>query len=203
MNIGIAVTTTPNREKVFNEWYQNYAKYSPELPLYIHLDQTYKGVGPSKNECLKVLYEEGFDHFLLFDDDCFINAPLWYLHYVTSGLEHACYTFNRQLLAQHETYNEFVDPNGCMLYFTRKCIDTVGGWDLSFKGYGYEHSNISCRAFNAGLIPARFIDVKRPNYIFKMADCESSFTSADRAQIPSNYKLYQEKFNSKDFIPYK
>lgn len=203
MKIGIGLTTTPNRRDVLEEWYQNYSKISPELPLYIHNDIDYKGVSYSKNKCLNALYEVGCDYFMIFDDDCFITQPMWHEKYVNSGLNHACYTFSRQLLKEHESYSEYVDPNGCMLFFKKICLDTVGGWDTSYTGFGYEHSDISSRIFNAGLTPARFIDIPNSKGLFEMAKCQSSFSSKDRMQIPTNYKLYQQNYYSKEFKPFK
>lgn len=216
MKIGLAVTTTPNRENVFNEWYKRYSQISQELPLYVHNDWQYQGVSYSKNKCLAALYEMGADYFFLLDDDCFITKPNWQEEYINSGLEHACWNYNRQEIKytvflekigtadiSMHSYSEYDKPNGCMLYATRKCIDTIGGFDTDFKGYGYDHVNFSDRIFNAGLTPARYIDIPNSKGLFEMANCESSFTMADRAQIPANYKLYQEKYLSKEFKPFK
>lgn len=201
MKIGIAVTTTPSRPAVFEQWYKDYAQNTPEIPLYIHNDWNYKGVGYSKNKCLERLSE--CDYIFLFDDDCFIMQTKFYQKYINSGLEHACYTFDRAILSQHKSYTEFEKPNGCMLFLTRNVLYTVGGWDREFKGYGYEHCNFSDRVFNNGLTPARYIDIPNSEGLFKMADCESSFTYEDRISIPTNYKLYMDKFYSKEFIPFK
>lgn len=203
MKIGVAVTTTPNREHVFQEWFKQYAEISPELPLYIHNDINYKGVGYSKNKCLSTLYDNGCDYFFLFDDDCFIMHKLWSEYYIKSNLQHAAYTFDRKWITIADNYIEYEKPNGCMMFFTRACIDKVGGWDLKFKGYGYEHVNLSDRIFNAGLTPARYLDIKRPGAIFNMAQCESSFSIYDRMEIPRNEKLYKENFYSKEFKPFK
>lgn len=216
MKIGLAITTTPNRENVFNEWYKRYSQFSPELPLYVHNDWQYQGVSYSKNKCLSALYETECEYFFLFDDDCFLTQPKWYELYLNSKLEHACYTFDRNLINSipshywitHTTgwdvaYNEYDAPNGCMMFFTRKCIEVAGGWDTDFKGYGYEHVSLSDRIFNAGLIPSRYIDIPNSKDLFEMANCESSFSISDRAQIPANYKLYQEKYLSKEFKPFK
>lgn len=203
MKIGVAVTTTPNREHVFQEWFKQYAEICPELPLYIHNDINYQGVCYSKNKCLSVLYEAGCDYFFLFDDDCFIQHPKFFKLYIDSNLAHATYTFDREVLFINEKFVEFEKPNGCMMFFTRACIDKVGGWDTDFKGYGYEHVNLSDRIFNAGLTPARYLDIKVSGAIFSMAKCESSFSIYDRMEIPRNEKLYKENFYSKEFKPFK
>lgn len=156
------------------------------------------GVSEAKNKCLDLLYNVGCTHFFLFDDDCYPIVPDWYAHYINSGLNHACWTFDRELIYSNGYYNQFAKPNGCMLYFKKICLNTVGGWDTSFCGYGYEHCNLSDRIFNAGLTPGRYVDVKQSG-LFELAKCESSFTSRDREQIPANLKLYQDNFYSKEF----
>lgn len=210
MKIGIAVTTTPNREHVFNEWYKHYAKTTPNIPLYIHNDINYQGVVYSKNKCLAALEE--YDYIFLLDDDCFPIVQNWPLLYIKSCLNHACWNYDRQCVTikniiehsiQMNAYDEYNKPNGCMLFFTKKCIGIVGGWDIDFNGYGYEHVNLSDRIFNNGLTPARYIDIPDSKGLFKMADCQSSFLISDRAQIPNNFKLYQQKYLSKEFKPFK
>jgi hypothetical protein len=204
MKIGIAVTTTPNREKVFNQWYEYYSEKCPELPLYIEFDETYKGVAKSKNKCLSALYDAGCDHFFLFDDDVFIIKDNWYEKYISSGLNHACWNVDRKFISLTQNYVEYETPNGCMLYCTRNVLDVVGGWDTQFKGYGYDHVNWSDRIFNAGLTPARYIDVRDSKDLFRLANCESSIPAEIRAKtIPINKKLWKENFNSKEYKPFK
>ncbi|ASU34405.1 hypothetical protein [Mucilaginibacter xinganensis] len=162
------------------------------------------GVSMVKNKCLELLYSACCTHFFLFDDDCRPVLANWWKPYINSRLEHATWTFDRPLVSEVENqYREFEKPNGCMMYFTRTAVNTIGGWDMSFTGYGYEHVNVSDRAFNAGLTPRRYVDVWHNSPLFELADCQSSFTPEDRACIPSNFKLYQEKYLSKEFKPFK
>lgn len=224
MKIGIAITTH-NRPDVCKETYSIIDSNRPENSILIVVDDAshpapfgyggnmynnvYRfdknvGVGVAKNKCLELLHDAGCTHFFLFDDDCRPKENEWWLHYTESTLNHACWTFDRRIVYDmHGFYREFEKPNGCMLYFTRKAIDKVGGWDSDFKGYGYEHCNISDRIYNNGLTPARYIDIPDSKGLFELADCESSFTYADRAQIPNNLHLYQQKFYSKEFKPFK
>lgn len=167
------------------------------------------GVGYAKNKCLEMLHNAGCTHFFLFDDDCRPLVDKWWEPYVNSRLAHACWTFDRKLISEvrdvwpvkdHDVYEK---PNGCMLYFTRECIDKAGGWDLDFKGFGYEHVSLSDRIYNLGLTPARYIDVPNSKGLFELANVPSSFTSKDRDMIPTNLHLYQQKYYSKEFKPFK
>lgn len=179
---------------------------------------TNAGIAVVKNKCIELLYDAGCTHFFLFDDDLYPTVSNWWVNYINSGLEHACWNYNRKevrfnVLVSAKTpdyeptitgYAEYEKPNGCMLYATRKVIDTVGGWDTDFKGYGYDHVNWSDRIFNNGLTPARYIDIPNSSHLFKMADCETSVSSDIRATtIPINQQLYIEKFYSKEFKPFK
>lgn len=161
--------------------------------------ETSQGVSVAKNKCLEL--SEGYDYVFCVDNDVRPVSRDWYLPYINSGLNHACYTFGRKVLLTTPQYIQYEKPCGCMLFFTRKCIDTAGGWDTSFKGYGMEHVSLSDRIFNMGLTPARYIDVHGSD--FRMANCVTSFTNADKLHLGANIRLYEEEFYSREFIPYK
>lgn len=224
MKIGIAITSH-NRPEVCRETYNLLNCLRPENSIIGIVDDCscsppfgfrcdyvnqfifdkHVGVGVAKNKCLELLHDAGCTHFFLFDDDCRPVHDEWWLPYVNSTLEHACWTFDRLLIYEdYKNYRSFEKPNGCMLYFTRKAVDTIGGWDLDFKGFGYEHCNVSDRAFNAGLTPKRYVDAWHPEHPFELAKCETSFSHSVRAStIPLNLHLYQQKFYSKEFKPFK
>lgn len=219
--IGIAITSH-NRPEITNQTIDSLYKFHPEKSEFVVVDDNsmYRprqvsfrfeqsvGVGVAKNRCLELLHDAGCTHFFLFDDDCRPLVDNWWLSYVESGLNHACWNYNRVKIGEglfmlKHPYWEYEKPNGCMLYFTRPCLDNAGGWDLEFTGYGYEHCNLSDRIFNNGLTPARYIDIPNSKDLFEIIDCPSSFTTEDRYQIPNNLKLYQQKFYSKEFKPFK
>jgi len=140
------------------------------------------------------------DYIFLADDDCYPISDVWWVNYCTSGLNHACWNVDRKFISLTQNYVEYETPNGCMLYCTRNVLDVVGGWDTQFKGYGYDHVNWSDRIFNAGLTPARYIDVRDSKDLFRLANCESSISAEIRAKtIPINKKLWKENFNSKEY----
>lgn len=225
VKIGIAVTTTPNRSQIFEQWYSFYKLNAKNIHLYIHKDWDYNGVAYSKNRCLKALYEYGFEHIFLFDDDLFIKSSEFVNRYVNSGLNHACWNYDKQIInrvayvpdtkfkitksiypdekPEFDYCEEYASPNGCMLYVRRNVLDVVGGFDIDFKGYGFDHVNWSDRIYNLGLTPARYIDIPNSKHLFELADCESTFSNEVRmATIPINLKLYQQKYYSKEFKPF-
>lgn len=217
MKIGIGITTTPERKEVFDYTYSAICKFGIDnMLIYYYNDIDRIGVSKSKNNCLEVLCNNNCTHFFLFDDDCYPTVNNWWEHYINSNLNHACWNYDKRLIAVNKSidllrnppihipaYNEYEKPNGCMLYVKRNVLDIVGGFDTAFLGYGYEHPNWSDRIYNNGLTPARYIDVPNSEELFRLIECESSFTMQDRLQIPINYELYQQKYYSKEFKPFK
>lgn len=179
----------------------------PELCNY-HFEQSV-GIARAKNKLIELLYNQGVTDFFIFDDDLFSNLPEWWMPYINSGLNHACWNYDRRLISANwqnkdgkhvPHYNEYETPNGCMLYLKRICFDTVGAWDTDFTGYAYEHVNLSDRIFNMGLTPARYIDVPNSAGLFHMVDRPSSIPNHIRGEsIPVNRKLWQDRLMSKEF----
>ena len=111
-------------------------------------------------------------------------------------------TFRRKVVGIGDGYVEYEKPCGCMLYIRKICLETVGGFDTEFSGYGFEHVNWSDRIYNAGLTPNRYIDIPESSNVLYSLDLnhevESSFSAESRRMIPHNYKLQQEKYLSKE-----
>lgn len=212
MKIAVGITTTPDRHHIF---WENLKKWQVTLPedTYIFYSISHKKIAicENKNHILSMCHKA--DHIFMVDDDVYPVHSQWWYPYVNSGLNHACWNYDKKVigacmdldgsLETKRCWNILEKPNGCVLYFKKICIDTVGGWDTDFAGYGYEHVNVSDRIYNCGLTPDRYIDALWMDSPFALTDCESSFTARDRNQIPDNYKLYQEKFYSKEFKPFK
>lgn len=214
--IGIGITFR-NRLETLNHTVRQIQKYLPPFASIVTVDDCSEGdiiqgssfrfdknVGLSvaKNKLLSLL--DDCDYLFIFDEDTFPIQKGWHIPYIESGLNHACFTFDRKIIDVKSNYIEFEKPNGCMLFFTRKAIQTVGGWDTDFKGFGYEHVNFSDRIFNNGLTPARYIDVHNSSMYFKLANVRSTFSQEERIRtIPINEKLYKERYLSKEFKPYK
>ena len=200
MKIGIGITTYGNRETPALEMIR---KHSAGAKI-VTVNQ--KGIARAKNMCLALL--DDCDHIFLFDDDTFAKVDNWYVPYVWSGVNHLSYTFNRKILNQANGLTEYELPSGCMLYINRKCLDVVGGFDTDFEQYSYEHVNYSQRVFNAGLTPARYLDVTlSKDYIYSMDEhnqITSSVLPYDRAMgIEANRNLFMKNRDSKEWKPYK
>lgn len=207
MNIAVCITTTPNRKDLFDESFFCLRENSPDnVDFIVYNDESYEGIAKSKNKCLSMC--DGYDFAFLLDDDVYAIDKNWIYTYINSGLEHAMYIFDRQLIAVTSQYNAYDLPRGCMLFLTRKAINIAGGLDESFEKWGYEHAEYSRRIFNMGLTPSPFIDIPTSRGLFYSYDenyaCESSVSNSDRRNcIPINAALYESKLNSKEFKSYK
>jgi GT2 family glycosyltransferase len=206
MKISIGITTTPNRIGVFLNSLSYWMKFNDiDADFYFNYDEHYEGIPVSKNKVLsKCFYGGEYEHIIIVDDDIYPVSKTWAVPYVLSKLNHACWNYDRKVIAEHDGYDELETPNGCFLYFKRKAIQIAGGWDLDFKGYSYDHVNLTDRIFNNGLTPVRYLDVPFTKHLFKMSETESSVSVDVRANsIPINYDLYQQKYYSKEFKPFK
>lgn len=214
MKIGIGVTTTFARNETAQIAIQNIAKYSVGCKMAVVKDVP--GIAVAKNKCLALL--DDCEHIFLFDDDTYAKVEGWYLPYIYSGINHLSFTFshlhngmtngNRKFEGEYMDCSRFQNPCGCMLYLTKRCLDTVGGFDERFIGWGYEHADYSRRIYNAGLTPYPFMDVKNSLDLLHSMDyyreVQSSVEPIQRAGfIKHNRPLYEQGVNSREYCKYK
>lgn len=226
MKIGIGITTH-NRLNVAENTVSNIKKYAPKNAKIVIVDDasrvpfpnsTYRfnvnvGISVAKNKCLELL--DDCDYIFLFDDDCYPKVKDWHLPYIESGINHMSFTFSKlangrangnNFLSKNKNLVSYANPCGCMLFFTKKCLETVGGFDEAFDTYSFEHVELSNRIFNAKLTPWRFIDVENSLDLFTSLDYESSIESSvnDKSIYRNNNKLhYKRVYGSSEFKPYK
>jgi glycosyltransferase involved in cell wall biosynthesis len=228
MTIGIGLTTR-NRYETFKKTYDSIIKFMPPNAKFVVIDdcsdipvkeaafrfEENVGIARAKNKAIELL--EGCEHIFLADDDFEILKDSWWLPYISSGINHMSYTFDKlhdgrtngnTLLKRREGYNVYQNPCGVLLYFTKKCFEVVGGMNTEYGLYGYDHVDLSIRIKNAGLTPYSFMDIPNSSEYFRSADfykeVNSSVPPSIRgAEIKRNKFLYQKSLRSKEFIPYK
>lgn len=228
MKIAIAITTH-NRYEVFSETYKNILKYLPKGAALIVVDDgsdipvpeaTFRfdkaqGIAVAKNKCLELMGDA--DYYFLFDDDVYPKVKDWHLQYIFTGLNHLCFSFDkfsngvgngRKKIGESGDIIYWHEPCGLMLFLTKKCLDTVGGFDPAYGRWGYEHVGYSMRIHNAGLTPKPFMDIKNSLDVFYSFDWDQtakrSVPSPDRAKcIAPNERKYRSEMKSSHFIPYK
>jgi glycosyltransferase involved in cell wall biosynthesis len=193
------------------------------------------GISKSKNMALQLCYESGADHIFLLDDDVRILKPDWWKPYVESGEHHLCATFlpnagifhkikmsepifkydndiERHLItAKIETTTQSFKRhhlgNGYCLYFTRHCIETVGGFDTNYNNK-YEHCDLSRSIFNAGLTKYMYQDVINSNELIYCLDQDNSiqrsFTEREMQQnLKDGYDYFRSQEKSSRYIEFR
>lgn len=217
MQIGIGITTVPIRSEIHKIQLKHFERFAPkDAIIYVHNDWQGKGIAKSKNACLETLMDVGCTNIFLFDDDCYPIKADWHLPFIMSGINHASVTFTHHVDGtpnKHKLTKTFngLDyfSNGCgmCLYFTRYCISQIGGMDIRYSKWGYEHGGLSMRIRNAGLTPSTFIAPVKVMDYFYAADQHKSirpiFTHKEKAEHGRRGLVIanQEKI-SKDWKPY-
>lgn len=228
MRIAISITTR-DRPYFFKRAYASLKKFLPPGATIVAIDDnstvpvegaTYRfgeraGIARAKNKAFELMGEA--DYYFMFDDDIEAKKDNWWMPYINSGLNHAMFIFdklsngvsngNKKLL----TYNGlsvYENPCGCMLFFTKKCLDIVGGMDEGYGLWGNEHVGLSIRIHNAGLTPYRFIDVENSLGMFHSHDYHQSVARSvpshvRKEQIKKNAPKFLSEQGSKEFIPFK
>lgn len=228
MQIGIGVTTR-NRKSVFEYSYSQILKFAPENAKIVVVDDAsdtpvakanYRfeinvGIARAKNKCFELL--EACDYIFLFDDDTFPIKIGWHEPYINSGLNHAMMIFDKlhdgkqngnRILLNYPNYKVYSNPCGCMLFYTKKCLQAVGGMDVEYGIWGHEHVDLSVRINNAGLTPHKFMDVQNSLSLFYAHDyhetVERSVSAKVRAEhIKRNESKYRALGKSAHYVPYK
>lgn len=173
------------------------------------------GIAKAKNKCFELL--DGCEHIFLFDDDCHPIKKGWEKPYINSGQNHLMYIFgsfsNGKPNGNRKSFEKdgiavYENPCGCMIYYSKKCIDAVGGMDESYGIWGFEHPDHSVRIHNAGLTPYKFMDVVGSDEYFFSYDKEQAVKrSVDPKVRAKHIALNKPKFDrlgkSAKFIPYK
>lgn len=97
--------------------------------------------------------------------------------------------------------------NGYCLYFTRHCIETVGGFDTNYNNK-YEHCDLSRRIFNAGLTKYMYQDVINSNELIYCLDQDNaiqrSFTDREmQDNLKLGYDYFRSQAKSSKFIEFR
>lgn len=225
--IGVGITTR-NRNSVFYKTIKNWQDNSINSDFDIKIisvddasiipvkgsDYRFNhnvGISRAKNKCIELLYD--CDFIFLSDDDCFPISENWYEPYINSGENHLSLSWDKlktghsngaKILKRTDSLFEYSNPCGCLLFFTKKCFEKVGGFNNEFKIYGYEHLELSSRIFNAGLTKFKFADIKDWKPYFRALDYECSVYSAvedKRKYSEYNKSIYLNNQNSNAFMP--
>jgi hypothetical protein len=215
MNVGIGITTTPNRENRLNECLANIRKNTKAANLYVHDDKHFKGVAYSKNMCLYNLRHNSY--IFLFDDDCFPVHKDW-LEYMIDCFD---YTGENHFLYMNELHQPldtrthvgvrtFKECGGVFMALTGIALSTIGYMDKEYSGWGFEHAGWSNRVYKSGLNSAPYLmPDKLPEYLFaydygrkKIESSVSDFQKQSNYQ--HNFKVFQRELTEHSYFkPFK
>lgn len=222
MNPSIAICiSTRNREESLYDTIQSISRFMPDDCVvmvvddcsdmqYAWADFTFNeraGISRVKNKCLELCMSyDSVQHLFLFDDDVLVCKQGWHEAYINSGAHHLSYSFNKPI-RQDDKFKYHHYPNGCMLYFTRECVDKVGGFDTKFNNK-YEHTELSRRIYNAGLTAHPAMDIiGSSEYIYCMDQdnaIQRSFSDKEMKQsLKEGYDHFEATKFRKDFIEFR
>lgn len=174
------------------------------------------GIARAKNLCLTHLMGEGCDHIFLFDDDAWPISDYWYEPFINHHEPHLQASFSQGTTHSAPLVEYYRDTDivayhrsrGYCLYYDRKVIERVGGFDERFQ-YGMEHLEHSRRIHNAGLTLFEHQDINQSSSLIHSCDAEdrvespSVITSRDRhMNMASNLVLYAQTSGSDAFVDY-
>ncbi len=119
-----------------------------------------RGVVYNKNKILH--HFRNHDFIIIFEDDMCIKQKGWESVFIQSliqsGENHLSWfnIYNKNDRCDVRRYGavflQDMDITSAQVQvFTRKCIDTVGGYDYRFLGYGHGHTQYTERIYDAGL----------------------------------------------------
>jgi hypothetical protein len=195
MRIGIGVTTN----NVF-ETIQRFSSFIKSNMVFHTCDDN-ETVAKDKNKLIKLLYDEGCDYIILFDDDCFPIKEGWddFLIEASKHTESEHFVIandNHHTLVDFENgLNYFRMCAGCMLFMTRRVIDTIGYLNPNYGKYGYEHGAYSIRAHKGGFTPYPFVTVdgwEEYIYSYDLQGQAHGFVKTDWATKKEKLDLLEE-----------
>jgi hypothetical protein len=172
-------------------------------------DEPYQGVGKSKNDALKFLFDKGCDYFFLIEDDIYIKNPEVFQKYIEAskytGIQHFNYS---QHGLMNKTFDGTNQPNptyvvdygsmklplyphcvGAFSFYTKKCINHAGFLDERYYN-ACEHVDHTYEIIKIGMHPQ----------FWNFADIENSWEYLGDEQWSLQQSTISSKPNHSDII---
>lgn len=147
--VGIGVITAGARE------IKDY-KLSQGCDFYVYLDKEKKGPAHSRNKILQ--FYEGYDHIFCFDDDAWPLLTGWVEYFIEQALKHDVHFmaipeyFSGKVIGCVDEMVEWNASLAAITYYSKKCVETVGGYNQKYGRWGHEDIAYAHRCVNkAGL----------------------------------------------------
>lgn len=229
MKIGVAITTY-NRHDVLNRSIAKWRQHLPDgtelivvddgsIPPHPLADYRFthnSGIASAKNKCIELLLSKGCTHLFLADSDTWPTTNDWHIPYVTSKVKHLSFTFTRlhngrpnghAVIGKRKGLVEHSSPCGCMIYIHADVITKIGGFDVDYPQWGYEHADFSRRAYNAGVTPRPYLDVHNSLDLFHSMDYFTEVAGSVSHKVKAiahevNKQRFDSTAKSKEYMPY-
>lgn len=217
-NFKVAITTR-NREQLFYKCYNEILRHVSANDIIVvddcsdntYFNANYRfnnrvGIPTAKNKCIELFMQSYYEHLFLLDDDIYPLCDNSFQKYINLGVNHACYTFGEPKFTAMG-YNVHYSPNGCMMYFNRKCFDIVGGFDTRYGLGKFEHNELTRRIHNAGLTLYECIDIIDSDKLFYSFDrnkeVKRTFSEEEDSRLVNeNMELFFKDKYSAEYKPY-
>ena len=224
--IGVGVTTL-NRRPMLERTLAHLHRFTPaDSPIVVvddgsdvpypkadHRNETPQGVANAKNHCLRLLMANPeVEHLFLFDDDCHPLIHGWWRQFTDAGEHHLAYLHkNMNPNAHVEVFNDgrifaMNRGTGCLLYYSRHAIETVGGFRPEYGRWGFEHDDLSHRIMNAGLIRFPYQGVVGQRGIWNQDEHQhgqSCMAETQRHPLrTTNKAIFDQHRRDTDYVPY-
>jgi GT2 family glycosyltransferase len=166
------------------------------------------GIPINKNRLIKYLSD--CDYIFLSEDDITYVKEGWLDVYLkamrVTNLHHFNYIVSdyRKFIKQALQYPEGVQlgitgdyVNGVLMVMSKKCIETVGGFDLRYKKYGYEHADYTRRCAIAKMYPKYHVHVMAASEYIDWFHSDSCISQEDKQKyIDYNAKIFHAPINN-------
>lgn len=152
--VGVGVITAGRRQ--IQEYYTESSEHQVEF--HVQLDEKLQGPAFMRNACLRKFYDNGCDFIILFDDDTYPIRSGW-IDYVVEqhklsgnhwfGIPDPFRDTVQSVQGEVVYWDNLI---GALSFYTRKLLDTVGGYNTQYIRYGYEDCGYQHRVRNSDLI---------------------------------------------------
>lgn len=147
--IGVGVITTGMR--TISPLIERWTTYD----LYISKDTERKGPAHARNDVLK--HFQGYDFVFILDDDVIPRTSGWEDFFIKQAIKYNVdwmgfpVPFSDSLIESEGTMGYWHELYGPMQFFTKKAMETLGGYNQNLHKYGWEDLGLMRRAKRAGL----------------------------------------------------
>jgi len=149
-----------------------------------------KGISINKNRLIRNLINN--DVIFIAEDDIAFYKSGWVELYIKAieltGFQHFNFIvpdyrkFIKRTIKYGDIFIGDTGPyvNGVLMVMSKKCIDTVGGFDDRYERYGYEHADYTDRCKRAGIYPNFHMHVMESSEYLNWVPSQSCFSEEEK-----------------------